>query len=371
MARRAVVDGAGKPLRLEDYELKEIPKGKVRIRIAYSGVCRSDLHTRDDNGSNRLQFIFGEERFKQIVPGHEISGYIDDISPELDELQCPIKKGETVIVNACIGCQECLVCQKGMNNLCPDERALLNIGKHPDKPGGYQTHIVVDPKYVFRVPDGVSLQTACLLTCSGGTSYSAVCMLEEAVQFGSDTSKNGKANILIIGAGGLGLWAIRLARALYGEKVFLIVADINTDKLSVAKSAGADEVILWSRTDSNEHNLSEVSRIGPMHGTVDLVGSTTTIFIGVSCLTKSGTIVIAGLEKGEICLPAKLLVLKQISLRGCIVFTMEQLRKLLNLMAEKQIDFPDITTYTLDEVNVALDHLQKGLICGRAVLAQE
>lgn len=376
MARRAVINGAGAPLRFEDFPIPSVPEGYARVRVAYAGVCHTDLHLRADETSmgsgryHRLRDIIGEEKFKTMVMGHEIAGYLDELGAGTESLG--LKKNDRVAVFPWLGCQKCKTCTCGESNLCDNDPILLyDIGCSPDFPGGYQTHVVAEARHLVKIPDKVPLDIASMLACSGGTSYSAVQKLREAVEFGAKTTANGKARIMIIGAGGLGLWAVQLAKVMYPDKVFVVAVDVDQSKLDLAKKFGADEGVLWSRSATEEENAAAATKNGKINGGIDYIGSGVTSSTGFKSLVRNGTLVMVGLHGGTLTVPTAEVVLSQKGVRGNIVFNMQQFKDLVNLVAEKNITYPSITYYSLDQVNEALDLLDKGKINGRAILKQE
>jgi len=375
MARRAVINGAGAPLRFEDFPIPEVPAGYARVRIAYAGVCHTDVHLRIDEYSlgsgrvHRLRDVIGEEKFKTMVMGHEIAGYVDELGPGDVSSKSGLKKGDRVAVFPWLGCQKCLTCTTGESNLCDNDPILLyDVGCSPDFPGGYQTHMVVEVRHIVKVPEKVPLDIASMLTCSGGTSYSAAQKLQEAVTFGAKTNKEGKARIMIVGAGGLGLWAVQLAKVMYPGKVHIIAVDVEQSKLDLAKSFGADEGVIWNRSATEEENAAAVTKNGKVNGGIDYIGSGVTSSTGFKCLVRNGTLVMVGLHGGALTVPTTEVVLQQKAVRGNIVFSMSQFKELVNLVAENNITYPCITHYTLDQVNEALDLLEKGKINGRAIV---
>lgn len=375
MARRAVINGAGEPLRFEEFPIPDVKEGFARVRIASAGVCHTDLHLRTDEYSmgsgrfHRLRDIIGEDRFNTVVMGHEIAGYLDELGPGEAAKKLGLAKGDRVAVFPWLGCQQCLTCTTGESNLCDEDPILLyDIGCSPDFPGGYQTHMIVDIKHLVKVPKNVSLDIASMLACSGGTSYSAAQKLADAVQFGAKTSTSGKARIMIIGAGGLGLWAVQLVKVMYPGKVHVVAVDIEQSKLDLAKKYGADEGVIWTRSATEEENAAVVTKNGKINGGIDYIGSGVTSSTGFKSLVRNGTLVMVGLHGGALTIPTAETVLSQKNVRGNIVFNMDQFRDLVALVAKKNITYPNITHYTLDQVNEALDLLEKGKINGRAII---
>jgi len=377
MPRRAVINGAGAPLRFEEYPLQEVKAGYVRVKVEYAGVCHTDLHLRTDETSmgsgrfHRLRDIVGEEKFNTMVLGHEIAGHIDELGPDPSK-NMGFKKGDRVAVFPWLGCQNCETCKAGETNLCDHDPVLLyDYGCSPDFPGGYQTHMIAEVRHLVKVPDNVGLDIASMLACSGGTSYSAVQKLHNAVEFGAKTNVNGKARIMIIGAGGLGLWAIQLAKVIYPGKVHIVAIDVEQSKLDLAKQYGADEGVIWSRSASEKENADATVKNGKINGGIDYIASGVTSSTGFQCLFRNGTLVMVGLHGGTLTVPTAEVVLQQKGVEGSIVFNMQQFKDLVNLVSAKNMTYPGTIYYKFDQVNEALDLLEKGKISGRAVIKHD
>ena len=202
------------------------PKGsEVLLRVTACGVCHSDLHLRDGyfalGGEKKLDLARGLPL--PHVLGHEIAGEVAGLGPEAEG----VSLGERRVVYPWIGCGECAVCRRGQEELCARPRQLgINVA------GGYADHVLVPhPRYLFdfgQVPE----ELACTYACSGLTAYGA---LKKVVPLGEGDP------LVIIGAGGVGLAGVRLAKRVTG--VAPIVADIDEGKRAAAFSAGAEATV--------------------------------------------------------------------------------------------------------------------------------
>jgi len=176
--KRAETTKANEPLKIVSGEIPVPPPGCVRVKLAFSGVCHSDVHLISD------WFNLGEEKFRGWVMGHEISGFIDDVGTEVDLSALGLKKGDPVMVFPWVACQNCDTCCMGYSNICPSRAGHSNdIGCSPVSPGGYQTHLLTKPQYLLKVPESLSMDVACMIPCSVGTSYSSLCKLTDAIEF--------------------------------------------------------------------------------------------------------------------------------------------------------------------------------------------
>ena len=219
------VEAFGQPLA---QKLREVPQPQGReviVRIGSCGVCHSDVHLHDgffDLGAGqRLDMTRALQPPRAL--GHEIAGTVVAVGPEATG----VKVGDKRVVFPWIGCGSCSLCADGREHLCNRPQTL---GIQRD--GGFSSHVVVpDAKYLVDYGT-LAEEQACTYACSGLTAYSA---LKKVGQIGPQDP------LLIIGAGGVGLSGIRLARELFG--VAPIVAEIDKSKWDIAREAGAGDVI--------------------------------------------------------------------------------------------------------------------------------
>jgi D-arabinose 1-dehydrogenase-like Zn-dependent alcohol dehydrogenase len=169
---------------------------------------------------------------------------------------------------------------------------------------------------------------------------------------------------LIIGAGGVGLAGIGMAKAILKTKI--IVADIDPQKRKAAIELGADEVIDNGAVDAAK-NLITMTNGGP-DGVVDFVGAPTTSSFGFQVLAKGGTLVVVGLYGGGMELPLSLLPLKVVNIQGSYVGTQQDLVELLQLMREGRVKSVPIIKRQLSEAPLAIQDLRSGKDIGRYVL---
>lgn len=181
MYKRAEVVAPGEPFRMVEGEVPSPKPGCVRVRLAYSGVCHSDVHLCDDqlgfchtygkycskkllndpgvhagtcrNMQGYMIFVLtGADKYKGMVLGHEIAGYVDTAGSGVDLEAYGLKPGDPVMVYPWVGCQECVVCKAGYTNMCPSpEGRGSHIGCGPFAEGGYQSHVITKPKYLVKV----------------------------------------------------------------------------------------------------------------------------------------------------------------------------------------------------------------------------
>ena len=235
-----------------------MPTGtEVLVKLKYCGVCHSDVHIRDgyfDLGGGRRLHMSERGMVPPVTLGHEPYGTVIAAGPDAGAV--PI--GADRLVFPWIGCGGCVRCREGLDNYCMAPN-MIGI----QRPGGYADHLIVPhPRYLIDA-SGVDPVWAATLSCSGLSTYSAVSKL---MPIPSDEW------IAVIGAGGLGLSAIGMLRALGHERI--VSVDIDDKKLNAANGAGA-AATLNSRKSGAAENLKSITQ-GALYGAVDFVGSTET-----------------------------------------------------------------------------------------------
>jgi alcohol dehydrogenase, propanol-preferring len=339
----------GKPLSRIELPDPE-PRGtEVLVRMTRCGVCHSDVHFRHgyfDLGS-RGQLKMGERGISlPLVPGHEVLGEVEAVGPEAGEV--PI--GATRLVYPWVGCGSCHRCKAGDDNLCAKQQS---IGVF--RPGGYAEHVLVPhPRYLVDI-GRIDPSVAATYACSGLTAYSAA---RKVVPVAGD------AWCVVIGAGGLGLNAIHILRAMDVKRILAV--DIDQRHLKAAQEAGADAVI-----DSSEPE--PVRRIQEATGNrgeaiLDFVASAATAQLAFDAVPKGGTYVLVGLHGGSLDVPLPGVVLRALSLLGSLQGSLRELQGLVRLANEKGIDPLPITNLPLDQAPAALQRLEDGEVIGRLVL---
>lgn len=324
------------------------PKGaEVLLRVSACGVCHSDLHLsegRFDLGGGQFMDLTRAMQLPRTL-GHEIVGEVRAVGPDADEVFVGVHR----LVYPWIGCGECGLCASGAEHLCAKPRALgVNID------GGFADHVLVpDAKYLLdfgQIPEPL----ACTLACSGLTAYSA---LKKAPPLATDD------RILIIGAGGVGLAAVRLAQPLLGTAP--IVAEVDRGKWDAATLAGAVDVIDPTAPDIRK-NL--IRATGGFAAVFDFVGIPTTSEFGMAVLRKGGRMILVGLFGGSLSIALPTIPMRAISLVGSYVGSLEELRGLVALARDGGSQAMPLTARPLADAQASLEALRTGRVVGRIVL---
>lgn len=208
------------PHRLMDFERRTLGPKDVAIKLHYCGVCHSDIHT--------IHGDWGQITYPQIV-GHELAGEVVAVGPSVSKFQVGARVGIGTMVNSCRVCSEC---KAGHENYCLNGNTQTYGSKDKDgsiTQGGYSTFVVVDEDFVIHVPDAIELAEVGPLLCAGITVYSPL------RHWGVTPGKK----VAIIGMGGLGHLAVKLAKAMGAE---VTVFTTSPEKTEDARRFGATNV---------------------------------------------------------------------------------------------------------------------------------
>jgi alcohol dehydrogenase/propanol-preferring alcohol dehydrogenase len=330
------------------------PSGtQVLIKVKAAGVCHSDLHIWEggyDLGHGRKPLSLKDRGVSlPRTMGHETVGEILAFGPDAEAKAGDLKIGDVALAYPWLGCGKCEICLSGEENMCLKPNSL---GVYCD--GGYADHMTVPhPKYLLNL-QGLDPVTAAPYACSGVTTYSA--LKKVGASFNSP--------IVIFGAGGLGLMALSLLKAMGGKGA--IVVDIDARKREAAEKAGALATVDGKASDALEQLAKKAGE--PIRAVIDLVGNAKTTQLGFDCLTKGGKLVIVGLFGGGAPWALPLIPIKAITIQGSYVGNLRETQELLDLVRSKKIAPIPVTPMPLAKANEALVDLQKGRLVGRAVL---
>ena len=339
-----------KPLEVQEFETPR-PKGsQVLIKVESSGVCHSDIHLWE-GGYEGLegQFLKTTDRGVKypLTPGHEIAGIVDGLGEEAEGFA----KNERVLVYPWIGEGRCPACRIGQENLCDRPRSL---GVYTD--GGYAEYVLVPSyRYLLKTGDELDTNASATLSCSALTAYGAV--------------KNGNLkpndNVVIVGAGGLGLMAIQLAKAVTGSKI--IAMDLNDEKLGAAKKNGADNTVNSRKEDPVKAVMELTDKMGA-DAVIDFVNASKTVESDIQFLRRRAKLVLVGFFGGELKLSLVSMPTRAYRLIGSYTGTLSEMVELVSL-ARRGIIKPVVSNrFKLNQATEALTMLKEGKIIGRGVI---
>lgn len=324
-----------------NIERREITSKDVEIEILYCGVCHSDLHTaRNDWGGT----------IYPAVPGHEIVGRITKVGSEVSKFKVGDMAGVGCIVDSCRHCENCKhnleqYCLNGFTGTYNGHDQHLGGQTF----GGYSQKVVVDSHHVLKVPENLDLAAVAPLLCAGITTWSPL----RHWNVGKDSK------VAVVGLGGLGHMAIKLAKGL-GAEVTLFSR--TPGKTEDAKQLGADHVII----STDEEQMKSVK--GKFDVIIDTVPYVHDVNPYVTTLAIDGTHVLVGYLGGlEPILNTVPMILGRKSVAGSVIGGIAETQELLDFCGEHNI-VSEIELIKMQEINEAYERMLKSDVRYRFVI---
>jgi propanol-preferring alcohol dehydrogenase len=345
----AVVEN-GAPLQRIERPARELVGTEVLLDVTHAGVCHSDLHFWKgyyDMGGGKLMKLAERGVILPRAPGHEVVGRVAKLGPDAQGISI----GDLRIVFPWLGCGICEVCLRGDDNLCTKPNA---IGVMQD--GGFGDQVKVPHGRFLIDPGTVDPSFAATLACSGITVYSAI---KKVMPIPPD------APVVLFGAGGLGLQAISMLRALDHRNI--VSVDISADKRAVALEMGATHVFDGTQPDLVASILAVTG--GSVMAVIDFVNISSTSQAGLELLAKGGKLVLVGVGGGELVLSLASMIFRPRAIQGSATGNPQDLREVVALAQSGKLKPIPVTVLPKDEANAALRMLRDGGVNGRIVLA--
>lgn len=339
----------GQPLELVQRDTPQPQGTEVLVRVQAAGLCHSDLHIWEgyyDLGGGKKLSLADRGIKLPLTLSHEICGEVVATGPEAGD----VKTGAVAVVHPWIGCGQCAACQRGEENICVKPQSLGVM-----RDGGFADYVIVPhPRYLVDL-GGLDPVKAAPLACAGVTTYSAVKKFGERIH---------QDPVVIIGAGGLGMMAIEVLKALGAKGA--VVVDVDPGKREAALKAGALAAIDARASDAVKQ-IAEATG-GGARAVLDLVGATPTVKLALDSCARGGHVVVVGLMGGDITLSLPIIPMRPLRIEGSYVGTLPELRELVALMRAGKMQPASVTQRPLEEVNEALEALAQGKAMGRQVL---
>jgi uncharacterized zinc-type alcohol dehydrogenase-like protein len=320
---------ATEPLTKTTIERRDVGPHDVAFDIAFAGICHSDLHT--------VREEWGNVTFP-LVPGHEIAGVVTEVGSEVTKYKVGDRVGVGCFVDSC---RECDNCRAGEEQYCtqPGMVGTYNGKGRDGKPtqGGYSQAIVVDENYVLRIPDAIPLDKAAPLLCAGITTYSPL------RHWNAGPGKR----VAVIGLGGLGHLAVKLAVAMGAE---VAVLSQSLKKMEDGLRLGAGEYYATSDPDTFKK----------LRGSFDLIINTVSANLDMAAylglLNLDGTLVELGMPENPMPIPAGALIFGRKSISGSLIGGIRETQEMLDFCAEHDVT-PDIEVIEASYVNEAYERM--------------
>lgn len=268
-----------KTLKIQPYHLPPLGPLDVKVRIKALGICGSDVH--HFKTMRCASFVVK----KPMVIGHECAGIIEDVGSEVKSLAV----GDRVALEPGISCRRCNLCKEGRYNLCPE----MKFFGSPPTNGSLANKVVHPANLCFKLPDNVSLEEGAM--CEPLSVGVHAC---RRAQIGPET------NVLIMGAGPIGLITLLASRAFGAPRV--VIVDVDDRRLSIAKNLGADEIIHVSTNiqDVDEEVIKIQNAMGSgIDVSFDCVGYNKTMTTALNATQSGGKVCLIGLALTEMTVP--------------------------------------------------------------------
>jgi uncharacterized zinc-type alcohol dehydrogenase-like protein len=322
---------ASSPLASATIARRDPAEHDVQIEILFCGICHSDLHSVRNEWSEFMPTVY------PIVPGHEIVGRVTKVGSAVTAY----KPGDLAAVGCLVDSDRtCPRCKAGFENFCPNMTLTFNS---PDKHlggvtyGGYSDSIVVDERFVLRVPSNLDLAGAAPLLCAGITTYSPL------RHWGVTKGKK----VGVVGLGGLGHMAVKFAHALGAH---VVVFTTSPGKKDVALHLGADEVVLSRDAGEMKKHASSFDFI------LDAVSADHDIDAYLNLLGIDGNLTLVGAPAKPLAVAAFGLIMGRRSLSGSMIGGIPETQEMLDFCGAHNIT-ADVEVIPIQKVNEAYERL--------------
>ena len=303
----------------------------VQIEILFCGICHSDLHQVRNEWSGVMPTVY------PCVPGHEIVGRVTRTGSAVARFQ----PGDLAAVGCMVDSDRtCPECHAGLEQFCPNVTLTYNM---PDKHlggvtyGGYSDSIVVDERFVLRVPSNLDLAGTAPLLCAGITTYSPM------RHWGVGKGKK----VGVVGLGGLGHMAVKFAHALGAH---VVVFTTSPGKKDDALRLGADEVAVSRQAGEMEKHTRSFDFI------LDAVAANHDIDAYIQLLRRDGNLTLVGAPEKPLAIPAFGLIMGRRSLSGSPIGGIAETQEMLDFCAAHNIT-ADVEVIPIQKVNEAYERL--------------
>lgn len=322
---------ATSPLASTTIVRREPTTSDVQIEILFCGICHSDLHTARNEWSSVTSTVY------PCVPGHEIIGRVTKVGAAVTRFQ----EGDLVGVGCLVDSDgTCPQCQASREQFCPSSVFTYN---GPDRHlggvtyGGYSESIVVDERFVLRVPENLDPAGAAPLLCAGITTYSP--LRRAGVTTGSKVG--------IVGLGGLGHMGVKLAHAMGAH---VVVFTTSESKKADALRLGANEVILSTQPDEMAKHAGTFDFI------LDAVSAEHDINVYINLLAVGGNLTLVGAPEKPLSLSSFALLFGNRSVSGSLIGGIAETQELLDFCGQHNI-VSDVEVIPIQQLNEAYERM--------------
>jgi threonine dehydrogenase-like Zn-dependent dehydrogenase len=312
---KALVWEAPRVMAMREHAMPQPQSHEVVIKVAYAGICGSELSGYLGHSSLRVP---------PLIMGHEFAGEIIALGSQTLQPSNPptfqLKLGQSVTVNPIISCGECVYCKQGKAHLCLRRKVM---GAHVA--GAYAECIVVPAASVLPLPAGLSSRIGAL------TEPTACAVrIAEMAGIGSDLRDQ---IVLVVGAGPIGLLAMQVLMLRGAKQVF--ISDLGAERLEMARALGG---LPFNPKEADVVQAAREATDGlGVVASVDAVGSAITRKTCVQATRNAGTVVLTGLHEETSAMPVAEMIRREITGKGCFAYSPENFAEALALLAAGSI----------------------------------
>jgi len=327
-AKARAMSSATAPFETITVERRDLGPHDVLIEIAYAGICHTDVH--------HARAEFGTTYYP-IVPGHEIAGTVSAVGNAVATFDIGDRVGVGCLVDSC---RECDHCQKGLESYCRVGKVLTynGIGRDGEvTKGGYSERVVVDERFVVKIPDSLPLANAAPLMCAGITVYSPL------RHWGAGPGKR----VAIIGFGGLGHVAVQISSALGAATT---VINRTSEQAADAMRMGAVDF----RTTDDPRTFTEL--VDSFDLIVSTVPASYDLNVHLNLLAQDGTFVNLGVPEKPLSIDPYSILTNRRSLTGSMSGGMPETQEMVDFCAEHGIG-AEVEVIAASEIDAAYERL--------------
>jgi uncharacterized zinc-type alcohol dehydrogenase-like protein len=327
------------PLQPFSFERRDVGPSDLLIAISHCGICHSDIHqARDEWGGSLFP----------MVPGHEIVGTVTRVGSAVTRFRTGDRVGVGCFVDSC---RSCPACREGLEQYCEGGMVLTYSGRDSTgamTQGGYSTQIVVDEQYVLRLPAALSPAGAAPLLCAGITTYSPL----------RHWGVGKYHKLAVVGLGGLGHMAVKIAKALGTEVTVLSTSE---HKRQDAIQLGAADFAVTS----DPATFKKLAR--RFDFLIDTVSAAHDYNAYVNLLKTDGTMILVGAPERAVPLEAFPLILHRRRIAGSLIGGIRETQEMLDFCAAHRIE-SDVEVIAIQQVNEAYERVIRGDVRFRFVI---
>ena len=305
---KALIWEAARTMTLRDEPEPTAAADEILVRVAYAGICGSELS--GYLGHNAL-------RVPPLIMGHEFAGEVVAVGPLVPTFRPDLTVGSVVTVNPLWYCGDCDPCAAGLNQLCANRRLL---GAH--RPGAFAEYISAPAKLALNLPESMDARVGALTEPVG-------C----AVRIAELAGVVADADCLIIGAGPIGLLALQMLRYKGAARVF--IAEVDAARLEMGAALGG--IPIQPRETDTVDAVREATDGAGVAVSVDAVGSALTREQCVSATRASGRLILSGLHEESSAMPVADMIRREIVAQGSFAYTPANFAQALELLGQGAI----------------------------------